>query len=184
MIDCPLFTLLLCCKDEKILENIIEQVTLYFREVPDWPLTLLGFVIVVAVVVEIINRRRRADAIEYYDSVFLEELTGLYPIATRWPDNFVAYMQPRLPIMRDAFDNLRSFIPQDQLRDYNIVWNKFYEFSRTGSLEEADNHQESPEGAMTEEAQQQLLQQQRQQQQLILQQLVSNLLSYTKQFKK
>ncbi|SDY74236.1 hypothetical protein SAMN05421881_105820 [Nitrosomonas halophila] len=166
------------------MENIIEQVTLYFQEVPDWPLTLLGFVIVVAVVVEIINRRRRGDAVEYYDSVFLEELIGLYPIATRWPDNFVAFMQPRLPIMRDAFDNLRGFIPQDQLRDYNIVWNKFYEFSRTGRLEEADIHQESPEGTMTEEAQQLLLQQQRQQQQLIFQQLVSDLLSYTQQFKK
>jgi hypothetical protein len=156
------------------LETYIEQVLLYFKAVPDWPLTLLGFVILVALGVEYINRRRRADAVEYYDSIFLEELAGLYPNATRWPDDFVAYMQPRLPIMRDAFDMLRNFLPQDQLRDYNIAWNNFYGFSRTGRLERGALDEDTSQDAEIEQAQQQQ----------IFQQMVSELLAYTKQFKK
>ena len=155
------------------METYIEQILLYFKEVPDWPLTLLGVIILVALGVEYVNRRRRADAVEYYDSVFLEELTGLYPNATRWPDDFVAYMQPRLPIMRDAFDMLRNFLPQDQLRDYNIAWNDFYEFSRAGRL---------GRGALDEDTQDAEIEQA--QQQKIFQQMVSELLAYTKQFKK
>lgn len=156
------------------METYIEQILLYFKMVPDWPLTLLGFIILVALGVEYFNRRRRADTVEHYNIVFMEELDGLYPNATRWPDDFVAYMQPRLPIMRDAFEMLRTFLPQDQLRGYNIAWNSFYGFSRTGRLERGALDEDTSRDAEIEQAQQQQ----------IFQQMVSELLAYTKQFKK
>ncbi len=30
--------------------------------------------------------------------------------------------------MRDAFENLRGFLPQKQLREYNAAWNNFFDF--------------------------------------------------------
>jgi len=74
------------------LDKFIEQVSLYIQEAPVWPFTLLGFILVVGVAVDIINRRRRTAAVEYFDLAFQEELTGLYPAATRWPDDLAAYM--------------------------------------------------------------------------------------------
>ncbi len=159
------------------MEKYIEQILLYFQEAPIWPFLLFGLVGVVAVGVEFVNRRRRADAVAYYDSIFREELVGLYPVATRWPDDLVAHMQQRLPILRDAFETLRNFIPQDQLRKYNVAWNKFYEFSRTGGLEQENTSEDSVQEPEAVQARQQ-------QQQQTFQQLVADLLIYTEQFKK
>lgn len=156
------------------MEKYTEQISLYFQAVPTWPFILLGVIIVVGIVVEFINRRRRADAVSYYDSVFHEELTGMYPVATRWPDDVAAYMQPRLPILRDAFEVLRNFIPQDQLREYNVAWNEFYQFCRAGGSEQRNLSEASSPESLTEQTRQQQ----------IFQQMVSELLTYTEQFKK
>ena len=158
------------------MDKFIEQVLLYIQEAPVWPFTLLGFILVVGVAVDIINRRRRTTAVEYFDSVFQEELTGLYPSATRWPGDLAAYMQPRLPILRDAFEVLRNFIPQNQLREYNAVWNRFYQFSRTGG----DEQSVSPGDTVQEIA----VNQPGSQQQQAFQQMISDLLAFTTQFKK
>lgn len=155
------------------MDKFIEQVSLYIQEAPVWPFTLLGFILIVGVAVDIINRRRRDGAVEYFDSVFQEELTGLYPAATRWPDDMAAYMQPRLPILRDAFEVLRNFIPQNQLREYNAAWNRFYQFSRTGGEEVVSIGDAARESVTNQPEQQQ-----------VFQQMVSDLLAYTAQFKK
>ncbi len=155
------------------MDKFIEQVSLYIQEAPVWPFTLLGFILIVGVAVDIINRRRRDGAVEYFDSVFQEELTGLYPAATRWPDDMAAYMQPRLPILRDAFEVLRNFIPQNQLREYNAAWNRFYQFSRTGGEEVVSIENAARESVTNQPEQQQ-----------VFQQMVSDLLAYTAQFKK
>ncbi|ABI59354.1 MULTISPECIES: hypothetical protein [Nitrosomonas] len=159
------------------MEKFIEQVSLYIHDAPIWPFTLLGLVLVVGVGVDIINHRRRAGAVEYYDSVFHEELIGLYPVTTRWPDDLVAYMQPRLPVLRDAFEVLRNFIPQNQLREYNVAWNKFYQFARLGG-----NEQEGLPGGNAQDFTAEQLSQHQQQQ--TFQQMVTVLLVYTEQFKK
>lgn len=158
------------------MDKFIEQVSLYIQEAPVWPFTLLGFILVVGVAVDIINRRRRTTAVEYFDSAFQEELTGLYPTATRWPDDLAAYMQPRLPILRDAFEVLRNFIPQNQLREYNAAWNRFYQFSRTGGNEQSVSLEDA--------AQESAINQPDPKQQQDFQQMISDLLAFTAQFKK
>jgi len=156
-----------------ILDNFFKQIWLYFEMVPFWPFVLLGFVVMIGLIVDYINRRRRMDTVEYFDSAFQEELAGLYPIASRWPDELSVFMQPRLPILLDAFTTLRNFIPQDQLREYNIAWNEFNDFSRTTSPSVGSDSEISPEVVR----EQQLLQQQQ------FQKMVATLLSYTEQFK-
>lgn len=155
------------------MDKFFEQVGLYFEVVPFWPFALLGFVVMIGLVVDYINRRRRADAVEYFDSAFQEELAVLYPTASRWPDDLAVFMQPRLPILQDAFTTLRNFIPQDQLHEYNVAWNEFNDFSRMPLPDAESGSEVSPEATR----EQQLLQQQR------FQEIVTQLLSYTEQFK-
>ncbi|MDT8363703.1 MAG: hypothetical protein RQ714_03515 [Nitrosomonas sp.] len=156
------------------MDNIFKQMWLYIEVVPFWPFILLGFVVVIGLIVDYINRRRRADAVDYFDTAFQEELAGLYPTATRWPDDLAVFMQARLPILLDAFTTLRNFMPQDQLREYNIAWNEFNDFSRT-----TRSRAESDSEISQEAANEQQLSQQRQ-----FQQMVERLLSYTEQFKR
>ncbi|MCB0280875.1 MAG: hypothetical protein KDD94_15325, partial [Calditrichaeota bacterium] len=47
-----------------------------------------------------------------------------------WPENINRYLCSRLPEMHHNFEVLKIFIPQDQLRDYNIAWNKYNDFCR------------------------------------------------------
>ncbi len=156
------------------MDKFFEQIGLYIEIAPFWPFVLLGFVVMIGLIVDYINRRRRIDAVEYFDSAYREELAGLYPAASRWPDELSAFMQSRLPILQDAFTTLRNFIPQDQLREYNIAWNEFNDFSRMPSPSLDSDLEVSPE--MKRE--QQLLQQRQ------FQEMVTRLLSYTEQFKR
>ncbi len=152
--------------------GVIDQISMYFKEVVLWPFALLGAVIVFAIGVEIINRRRRADAVDYYDTAFRTELAGLYPHPTRWPEDLTSHLRTRLPIMRDAFEVLKGFIPQDQLRDYNIAWNKFYDFCRMdGIIDEKQTSTESSAEVEHDPKQ-------------VFHQLVADLLAYTDQFKR
>ena len=155
------------------MDNVCDQVWLYLEVVPFWPLGRLGFVVMIGLIVDYVNRRRRVDAVEYFDSAFREELAGLYPTASRWPNELSTFMQPRLPMLLDAFTTLRNFIPQDQLREYNMAWNNFNDFSRTTSAGAESNSETSPELVR----EQQLLQQQQ------FQEMVATLLSYSEQFK-
>jgi len=162
------------------LENYIqpwEQVSLYFEDVPIWPISLLLFVLLIGVGVDVINRRRRDGAVEYFEEAFQEELAGLYPAVTRWPDDLAAYVQPRLPVLRDAFEVLRVFLPQNQLREYNAAWNRFYEFVRTNGIEQA-----ASSVAVSQEAA--VSQPDLHQRQQDFHNLVADLLAFTKQFKK
>lgn len=154
------------------MDNYLDQIAKYFAVVPMWPFALLGTIIVFAIGVEIINRRRRADTVDYYDSTFRTELAGLYPVPTHWPEDLSAHLRTRLPVMREAFDSLKSFIPQNQLRDYNIAWNKFYDFCRMdGAIDEKQAGTTSSSGADHESKQ-------------VFHQLVTDLLAYTDQFKR
>lgn len=152
--------------------HFIDQINLYFEKAPLWPFALLGVVIIFAIGVEILNRQRRADAVDYYDSTFKTELIGLYPHPTHWPQDLSSHLRTRLPLMREAFENLKGFIPQNQLREYNIAWNKFYDFCRLDGM--IDSNQ--TETATSAEAQHEKIQ--------IFQQLVNDLLAYTDQFKR
>ena len=154
------------------MDNYLDQIIKYFIMVPLWPFTLLGFIIVIAIGVEIINRRRRADTVDYYDTTFRAELAGLYPVPTHWPEDLSAHLRTRLPVMREAFESLKSFIPQNQLRDYNIAWNKFYDFCRmNGAIDEKQADTTTPSEAEHDAKQ-------------AFHQLVTDLLAYTDQFKR
>ncbi|BBL33949.1 hypothetical protein Nstercoris_00177 [Nitrosomonas stercoris] len=162
------------------MDKVIEQISLYIHDAPIWPFALLGVILLVTMGVDVLNHRRREEAVEYFETVFHEELIGLYPIVTRWPDNLATYMQPRLPVLRDAFEVLRNFIPQEQLREYNRAWNRFYQFSRLGGNDQIrqSNLSEAEETDLEEG------QSEQHQQQQDFQKMVADLLVYTEQFRK
>ncbi len=112
------------------MENYIEQISKYFEVVPLWPFLLLAIVGLVAVAVEIVNRKRREDAIENFRQTIETELISMYPKHIRWPENINQYLCSRLPEMQYNFEVLRLFIPQNQLREYNEAWNKYCDFCR------------------------------------------------------
>ena len=111
-------------------ENI-DQIAGYFETVPLWPFVLFGLLGLVAVFVEILNRKRRADAIDNFRYTIETELTALYPKHKGWPRDITTYLCSRLPEMQHNFEVLRIFIPQDRLLSYNTDWNNFRDFCRT-----------------------------------------------------
>ncbi|MCB1935958.1 MAG: hypothetical protein KDF59_08455 [Nitrosomonas sp.] len=127
------------------MEEYIEQISKYFENVPLWPFFLLGFVCFVALAVEIVNRKRHEEAINCFREMFEIGLPGLYPEHTRWPENVNAYLCSRLPEMQQNFEVLRVFIPQKQLREYNIAWNKFRDFCINITDEKCATNEQSPE---------------------------------------
>lgn len=112
------------------MDENINQITGYFETVPLWPFILLGAVGLVAVFVEILNRKRRSMAIEDFRYTIETELASMYPKHIRWPKNVNTYLTSRLPEMQQNFEILRVFIPQDRLLSYNTDWNKFCDFCR------------------------------------------------------
>lgn len=113
------------------LNENITQISSYFETVPLWPFVLFGLLGLVAVFVEILNRKRRANAIENFRYTIETELEWLYPKHKGWPPNINTYLCSRLPEMQENFEVLRVFIPQDRLLSYNTDWNKFRDFCRT-----------------------------------------------------
>ncbi len=111
-------------------ENL-DQIAGYFETVPLWPFVLFGLLGLVAVFVEILNRKRRANAIDNFRYTIETELADMYPQHKRWPQNINAYLCSRLPEMQHNFEVLRVFIPQDRLLEYNTDWNNFRDFCRT-----------------------------------------------------
>ena len=157
------------------MENSLDQIIKYFEVVPVWPFVLLAGVILFSIGVEFFNRRRRTDAVEYFDSTFQTELSGLYPKATRWPDDLADHLKESFPVMRDAFENLRGFLPQDQLREYNVAWNQFFDFCRTNGLSHRAANPSSEQPSTDNLSAQDIE---------TFHKLVKNLLSYTNQFKR
>ena len=125
-------------------ENI-DQIAGYFETVPLWPFVLFGFLGLVALFVEILNRKRRANAIDNFRYTIETELADLYPRHKGWPKNINTYLCSRLPEMQHNFEVLRVFIPQDRLLSYNTDWNNFCDFCRTITDEKcAGAEQSSP----------------------------------------
>lgn len=112
------------------MDENINQITGYFETVPLWPFVLFGFLGLVAVFVEILNRKRRANAIDNFRYTIETELAVLYPTHKGWPRNINTYLCSRLPEMQQNFEVLRVFIPQDRLLSYNTDWNNFCDFCR------------------------------------------------------
>ncbi len=81
--------------------------------------------------VDIVNRKRRAMAIENFRYTIETELADMYPQHKRWPANINHYLTARLPEMYQNFEVLRVFIPQKNLLQYNTDWNNFRDFCRT-----------------------------------------------------
>ena len=80
--------------------------------------------------VDVVNRKRRAMAIENFRATIAREFADMYPQHKRWPQNVNAYLIARLPEMYQNFEVLRGFIPQDRLLSYNTDWNNFRDFCR------------------------------------------------------
>lgn len=112
------------------MEESLAQISKYFENVPLWPFLLLGVISLVALAVEIVNRKRHEEAIECFRQTIETELASMYPKHIRWPENINHYLCSRLSEMHYNFEVLKHFIPQNQLRDYNIAWNKYSEFCR------------------------------------------------------
>lgn len=124
-------------------ENI-DQIAGYFETVPLWPFVLFGLLGLVAVFVEILNRKRRANAIDNFRYTIETELAVLYPKHKGWPKNINRYLCSRLPEMQHNFEVLRVFIPQDRLLSYNTDWNNFLDFCHTITDEECAAAEQSP----------------------------------------
>ncbi|MCP5246300.1 MAG: hypothetical protein H6937_10315 [Burkholderiales bacterium] len=112
------------------MEEYLGQISKYLENVPLWPFLLFGFIGIVALAVDVVNRKRREEAIECFRQTIETELASMYPKHIRWPENINRYLCSRLPEMHHNFEVLKIFIPQDQLRDYNIAWNKYNDFCR------------------------------------------------------
>ncbi len=80
--------------------------------------------------VDIINRKRRAMAIENFRATIEIELADMYPQHKHWPKNINHYLTARLPEMYQNFEVFRVFIPQKNLLEYNTDWNNFRDFCR------------------------------------------------------
>jgi len=112
------------------LNEIIDQISGYFETMPLWPIALFGLLGLAAVFVEILNRKRRADAIDNFQYTIETELADMYPQHKRWPKNINTYLCSRLPGMQQNFEVLRVFLPQDRLLSYNTDWNNYCDFCR------------------------------------------------------
>lgn len=110
-------------------ENL-NQIAAYFENVPLWPFIFFGFLGLVALAIDLLNRKRRALAIEDFRGTIETELALMYPKHKGWPRNINSYLCSRLPEMQQNFEILRVFIPQDRLLSYNTDWNNFCDFCR------------------------------------------------------
>ena len=117
------------------MDEIINQITVYFETVPLWPFVIFGLLGVVAVMVDIVNRRRRDMAVESFRYTIEIEFADMYPQHKRWPKDVNAYLTALLPEMYQNFEVLRLFVPQKNLLSYNTDWNNFRDFCRTISDE-------------------------------------------------
>lgn len=112
------------------MDESLNQIAVYFETVPLWPFLLFGLLGVVAIMMDIVNRKRSAMAIENFRLTIEMELADMYPVHKRWPKNINHYLTARLPEMYQNFEVLRVFIPQKNLLSYNTDWNNFRDFCR------------------------------------------------------
>lgn len=117
------------------MDEIINQIAVYFETVPLWPFVIFGLLGVAAVMVDIVNRRRRDMAVESFRYTIEIEFADMYPQHKRWPKDINTYLTARLPEMYQNFEVLRLFVPQKNLLSYNTDWNNFRDFCRTISDE-------------------------------------------------
>lgn len=110
------------------MSEYLDQISAYFETVPLWPFLLFGALGVVALGIEIVNRKRRADAIHNFRYTIEIELAGMYPKPVNWPRNVDTFLRARLPEMQENFEVMRIFLPQDLLLGYNTAWNKYRDF--------------------------------------------------------
>ena len=113
------------------MEQFFEQVSGYFEAVPLWPFAIFSLLAIVALIVEVINRRRCAAALDNFHYTIETELSGMYPKPVNWPQNVNQYLCDRLPMMQQNFEVLRIFIPQKRLLSYNTAWNNYSDFCRS-----------------------------------------------------
>ena len=110
------------------MNEIIDQISFYFETVPLWPFYLFGLLGVGALAIDLVNRKRKEDAMFNYRNTIETELSGMYPKPINWPKNVNQYLRALLPEMHDNFETLRGFLPQDLLAEYNKDWNEYRDF--------------------------------------------------------
>ena len=110
------------------MNEYLDQISFYFETVPLWPFYLFGLIGLAALAIELINRKRKEDALYNYRYTIETELSGMYPKPINWPKNVDKHLCALLPEMQDNFETLRVFLPQDLLKDYNNDWNKYRDF--------------------------------------------------------
>ena len=110
------------------MNEYLDQISFYFETVPLWPFYLFSVLGVGALAIEVINRKRKEDAIFNYRNTIETELSGMYPKPINWPKNVNKYLCSLLPEMQDNFETLRVFLPQNLLAEYNKDWNEYRDF--------------------------------------------------------
>ncbi|MDP1559450.1 MAG: hypothetical protein Q8K59_06170 [Nitrosomonas sp.] len=110
------------------MSEYLDQISVYFETVPLWPFLLFGVLGIAALAIEVVNRKRKADAIHNFRYTIETELAGMYPKSVNWPKNVDTYLRARLPEMQENFEVMRVFLPQDLLLAYNTAWNKYRDF--------------------------------------------------------
>lgn len=127
------------------MDENISQISTYLEMVPFWAIALFAFAIVVGIFIEIINRKRRSNAIENFRTTIETEFAALYPKHKVWPKNIQQFFAARMPEMHQNFEVLRLFVPQDRLLEYNTDWNNFRDFCRRITDEQCEaNTYQSP----------------------------------------
>jgi len=165
-------------------ENIISseninQIAGYFETVPLWPFVLFGLLGLVAIFVEILNRKRRANAIDNFRYTIEIELADLYPRHKGWPKNINTYLCSRLPEMQHNFEVLRVFIPQDRLLSYNTDWNNFRDFCHNITDEQCAVAQQSASSDSTADTDSAIAMRKEPDPKETLHKLISDLLKHT-----
>ncbi len=113
------------------MNEFTDQISAYFSHMPMWPMLLLALIVIVIGIYEVVDRRRQVSAADNFRSTILKALSGLYPEPVNWPKDIEAYLFARLPAMREAFEDFRRHVPQENLRDYNKDWDNYCRFFYT-----------------------------------------------------
>ncbi len=125
------------------MNEFFDQISYYFETVPLWPFYLFGVLGVAAFAVDLVNRKRKENALFNYRHTIETEFSGMYPKPINWPNNINQYLCARLPEMQDNFETLRVFLPQDLLAEYNKDWNNYRDFCISITDEKCLAHDES-----------------------------------------
>lgn len=68
---------------------------------------------------------RRAAACEAFRAAVLTELSGLYPLASSWPENIDGHLRAKFPSLQVAVAKFRPYVPWYKRWLFDRAWSKY-----------------------------------------------------------